>query len=74
MRDVPDSDLILNLSQQDLDIFIQIVKLPSLINQLINQEQFALATKQICLYFQKSKLENCPKLLKLVYKEIIGVL
>ena len=72
----------LNLSKDDLDLYLDVVNLPNVINNLINQELYAQATKAICTYHakvrQKINIEStdtpAPKILKLVDKEIIGVL
>ena len=37
--------ILLNVSQEDLDLFIEILNLPNLLNNLINLEQYASATK-----------------------------
>lgn len=73
-----DLAILLNISQADLEMFLEIVNLPNLLNNLINLEQYALATKQICLYYSKIRPsmtgKGFPKILKLVDKEVIGVL
>lgn len=44
---------------------------------MILQGHYAAATKEICIYFQRIRglfINSCPKILKLVDKEIVGVL
>ena len=64
------------MSQEDLDLRLNIVNLPQIINQMITMDHYAMATKQICLYHKRTLKysKTLPKLIKLVHKEIIGVL
>lgn len=65
-------------TNDDLDMLLEIIGLPSQINQFINMNLYAQATKQICFYFAKIRPtfinKNPQKIMKLVDKEIIGVL
>lgn len=65
-------------SENDLQVVLALINLPNLLNCLIAQESYAKAVQLICHYHVKMRPQitsaDTPKLLKLVDKEVIGVL
>ena len=72
-------------SDADLEVVLALINLPNLLNCLITQESYAKAVQIICHYYVKVRTQlvdhktktikhNVPKLLKLVDKEVIGVM
>ena len=59
-----------------MSILLKVISLPELINNLIQAENYSRATQVVCNYFIKLRLHvlEGTKLLKLIDKEVIGVL
>lgn len=66
------------MQESDVKVILELINLPSLVLNLMTEGKVAHATQVICTYHIKLRpltiAPHAPKLMKLIDKEVIGVL
>ena len=69
---------VVDTQESDVKVVLELINLPALVLNLITEGKYALATQIICTYHVKLRpvttTPHAPKILKLIDKEVIGVL
>ena len=73
-----DDNPAIDVQESDVNVIIELINLPSLVMNLMTEGKFAHATQVICTYHIKLRplttIPQAPKLMKLIDKDVIGVL